>query len=696
MNAGFGVALSILMVIGYLYYLNVRAMTNFDRMVERSQAVILNLEGLLSAMKDVENGEHIFTIIGDERSLEPYRSAIGQVDQYLAALNTLTKNHPAQQNRVYRVEPLIRERLAETAKTIDVRKKEGYLAAAQREFSGRHKFLTDEIRGQLDEAKSLVMQHLERRRALKEASTKSMLLAVYAGSSLSLVVLLTIYVLLKRDITKRKRAELKFRGLLESAPEAVAIVNEKGDICLVNSQTVNLFGYERGELFGQKIEMLVPERFRNSHVNHRTNYFQDPRVRRIGTGKELYGLCKDGREFPADISLSPLSTDEGVLVIATIRDITESKRKEDILRFSEARYRALFSDNPTMIVILDTELTILSVNPVCAGLLGYMTDELEGRSVLELFHEDDRPIVSEQLWICLQNPEQVYHWQIRKIRKDGELLWVEETAQAVHDLNGMRNIMMVCQDNTAHKESEDEIRRLNTELAARNAELETAYLELEAFNYTVAHGLRGPLNIISSYCQVLNEVCGDKLDKQCIRYVHETYDGTMRMNRLIEALLNFSRLAHAKLKRERVDLSSMANEVSGELKVTEASRRVEIRIADGMVTDGDASLLRVVLVNILGNAWKYTATREEALIEFGTQEIEGKPVYFIRDNGPGFENADVDKIFKPFQRLPGSEECRGFGIGLATVERIIRRHGGSVWAEGEPGKGAVFYFTFHD
>jgi PAS domain S-box-containing protein len=572
MNAGFGIALTTLIVIGYLYYLNVRAMNDFDRMVERSHAVILKLEGLLSAMKDVENGEHIFTITGEESYLEPYRAAIGQIDRHLASLKTLTNNHPAQQNRVYRVEPLIREKLAETAKTIDVRKREGYLAASQREFTGRHKLLTDEICGQLAEAQSMVMQHLDRRKALKEASTRNMIYTFFAGSSLSIVLLLTIYVLIKRDITKRKLSE-------------------------------------------------------------------------------------------------------------------------KALRFSEARYRALFRDNPTMIVTLDADLTMLSVNPFCAGRLGYTTDELEGRSVLKLFHKDDHPAVSEQLQTCLQNLNQVYHWQMRKICKDGGVLWVEETAQTVYDPNGMLNILVVCQDITERKTTEEAIERLNAELAARAAALEEVNRELETFNYTAAHDLRQPLNLIGSYCQVINELCGDKLDEQCRRYIQETYDGTRRMSRLIETLLDFSRLVHVELNRDKVDLSRLAKGVVEELKGPVTTHRVDIRIAEGIVANGDANLLRVVLANLLGNAWKYTFMREEAEIEFGETKIDDKPVYFVRDNGNGFNMADANLLFAPFKCLPGNEEFRGFGIGLATVERIIRRHGGRVWAESEPGKGTTFYFT---
>lgn len=165
------------------------------------------------------------------------------------------------------------------------------------------------------------------------------------------------------------------------------------------------------------------------------------------------------------------------------------------------------------------------------------------------------------------------------------------------------------------------------------------------------------------------------------------------MSRLIDVLLNFSRLAHIEPRRDKIDISAIAQAAAAALKQSDPARRVTFRIADGMITEGDANLLRAVLDNLLDNAWKHTMARDEAVIEFGLAEIEGKPAYFVRDNGIGFDMSDADKLFIPFRRLSGAEKSKGFGIGLATVERIIRRHGGRVWAEGEPGKGATFNFT---
>ena len=235
--------------------------------------------------------------------------------------------------------------------------------------------------------------------------------------------------------------------------------------------------------------------------------------------------------------------------------------------------------------------------------------------------------------------------------------------------------------------------QLNANVAARAAELEVANQDLEAFNYTVAHDLRNPLNTLSLSCQAIKILCGDQLNEECTSYVRNIYNSTLHMNQLIDALLTFSRMGHVEPHREKVFLSSLAQEVITMLQQTEPERQVDFRIADGIEANGDANLLRVVLDNLLGNAWKYSVRQEKAVIEFGVTGDRRVPTYFVRDNGAGFGKADAEKLFVPFQRLPGAEISKGFGIGLATVERIIQRHGGRIWAEGEPGKGAAFFFT---
>jgi two-component system, sensor histidine kinase and response regulator len=241
------------------------------------------------------------------------------------------------------------------------------------------------------------------------------------------------------------------------------------------------------------------------------------------------------------------------------------------------------------------------------------------------------------------------------------------------------------------RELNDELESANQELELANVALEAANKELEAFSYTVSHDLRQPLNIIGSYSQIVRELCGKQLDEQCNDYVNEIINQTFRMGELIKALLNLSKLKNVRVKSEIAGLSDMAETIAKEFKMTDPNRKVTFKIEEGITVRGDNKLLWLMLENLIGNAWKYSSRKEEAFIEFGKTTIKGKPTFFVRDNGEGFEMFDSDKIFTPFQRL--SKEYEGHGIGLATVHRIITHHKGKIWAEGEPGKGATFYFT---
>ena len=323
--------------------------------------------------------------------------------------------------------------------------------------------------------------------------------------------------------------------------------------------------------------------------------------------------------------------------------------------------------------------------------MGYRRDEVIGRTAQDLNLWED-PSLQARVLQTLEEQGSIENIEVRFRGKSGQIFTGLFSAELVN-FNGDRYRLGLVKDITDRKLAEEEIERLNTELAARAAELEGANRELEAFNYSVAHDLRKPLTVVNGYCQAIREMCGEKLDERCTEFLQDAYDGTMQMNRLIDALLNFSRLAHVEPRRKRVDLSAMAQVAAADLQLSAPERRCTFKVAEGIAVDGDAELLRLVLDNLLGNAWKYTGMRDEAVIEFGQAEVGGKPACYVRDNGPGFAAADADKLFIPFQRLAGAQEYKGFGIGLATVERIVKRHGGRVWAEGEPGKGATFYFT---
>jgi light-regulated signal transduction histidine kinase (bacteriophytochrome) len=275
-------------------------------------------------------------------------------------------------------------------------------------------------------------------------------------------------------------------------------------------------------------------------------------------------------------------------------------------------------------------------------------------------------------------------------RKNGQDVDVSVAISPIHDRAG--NIVgasKVARDITDRKRAEESLAR------AKEA-AETAGHELEAFSYSVAHDLRAPLRSIDGFSQALLEDCFEKLDPQGRNYLTRVRESAQRMGQLIDDLLMLSRVAQSALSHEPVDLSALARASAARLQRAEPEREVELVVTDGLLGNGDSRLLRILFDNLLGNAWKFTGKRAKARIEFGRSGDGAPPAYFVRDNGAGFDMAYATKLFGVFQRLHSVNEFEGTGIGLATVQRIIRRHGGRVWAEGEVDRGATFYFTLRD
>jgi light-regulated signal transduction histidine kinase (bacteriophytochrome) len=235
---------------------------------------------------------------------------------------------------------------------------------------------------------------------------------------------------------------------------------------------------------------------------------------------------------------------------------------------------------------------------------------------------------------------------------------------------------------------------VNEDLRRQTAELEMANKELEAFTYSVSHDLKAPLIVANGFCKRLSELYGEKLDERGARYLQRIKESCQHMNLLIEDLLNLSKVTTSRTKIKSIDLSGLVKSITAQLKETQPEREASFFIEEGLIAKGDPRLLRVGLENLLGNAWKFTSKRKRAKIEFGAGKTIGdEPAYFIRDNGCGFDMSGVDKLFEPFHRFHSDEDFSGTGIGLATVHRIITKHGGRIWAESGVGKGATFYFT---
>jgi len=489
--------------------------------------------------------------------------------------------------------------------------------------------------------------------------------------------------------------EGKFRALLEAAPDAMIIVACDGNIALVNAQTERLFGYSRHELLGNQVQMLMPARFRGVHPDHGEAYFSAPKIEVIGSGLDLYGLRKDGTEFPIEISLSPLETDDGLLVSAAIRDVTARKIAEEKMSQSEESFRLLVDGvKDYSILMLDPQGCVMSWNEGAQRIKGYTADEIIGEHY-DRFYTPEAVAAGEparELEMAQRNGRNESEgW---RVRKDGSRFWADVVVTAVYDAKGqLRGFSEVARDITDRKKSQDDVSTLNESARKHAAQLEVVNRELEAFSYSVSHDLRAPLRSIDGFSSALVEDYGDKLDDQAKSHLKRIRAATQRMSQLIDDLLKLAFVTRSEMHTWTVDLSALANVIIAESRKADPLRQVECVVHEDVIGRGDPLLLRSVLENLLGNAWKFTSKTPHAKIEFGSENQNGETIYFVRDNGAGFDMTYAGKLFGPFQRLHVTTDFPGTGVGLATVKRIILRHGGRVSAEGAVGNGATFSFT---
>ena len=375
-------------------------------------------------------------------------------------------------------------------------------------------------------------------------------------------------------------------------------------------------------------------------------------------------------------------------------DISDHKQAEDLLRETSRYLNSLFDYANAPIIVWDNHFRISRFNPAFERLTGRKSRDVLGLGLDILFPEDKKAESLHQIRRTLSG-ERWEAVEIPILRIDGEIRIVLWNSANVYDNGGKQIIATIAQgqDITERKLAEVEVKKLNEILRNRAAELEVSNKELEAFSYSVSHDLRAPLRSMQGFSQILIEDCNDSLNDECKDYLRRIQRSAEFMAQLIDDMLRLSRITRAEMALHEVNLSKMVREICTNLKNEAPQRKIMFKISPGLTAYGDEKLLSLALENLFENAVKFTGKVTVAHIEFGITQKEGRQVYFISDNGVGFDMTYANKLFKPFQRLHTIAEFPGTGIGLASVQRVIERHGGRVWAEARVGQGAVFYFT---
>jgi PAS domain S-box-containing protein len=495
-------------------------------------------------------------------------------------------------------------------------------------------------------------------------------------------------------------AQLRLQNelILTSAGDGIFGLDLEGNHTFVNRAAAEMLGYNGEELLGKHSHSIC-----HHSRNDGTPYAEEDcpiyRAYRVGSVHHVdgeYFWRKDGTCFPVEYISTPIVEDGNLTgAVLTFRDITERKQTEEALRESEEKYSTLVERAQDGVYIVQGEDdTLVFVNEAFAEMHGYLVEEIVGRSLYDFVAAESRVERRHLHGLRLRGEPTSTH-EIRILCKDGRVKDAE-TSGGLIQYQGKPAVMGILRDVTERKRAQEALIQAHALAERRTVELEVANKEIETFSYSVSHDLRAPLRSIDGFSRALLEDYGDALDETGKDYLYRVCAASTKMGELIDAMLSLSRLTRTEPDRRTVDLAAIAAEIAGELRKTAPERRVEFVIPDNVTAWADPAMIRVALDNLLRNAWKFTSGHSAARIEFGTYARGAEAVYFVRDDGAGFDMAYTEKLFTAFQRLHRDNEFPGIGIGLATVQRIIHRHGGRIWAEGERDKGATFHFTLED
>ncbi|MCG6970314.1 MAG: PAS domain S-box protein [Gammaproteobacteria bacterium] len=483
------------------------------------------------------------------------------------------------------------------------------------------------------------------------------------------------------------------QAILDNSPTVIYAKDMAGRYLLANKQFTRLLDANVEQILGKTDFDLFP------HNVAKQFHDSDQNVLATRSMKKYEQLIPNGNDLKIYITTKFClfdKHDRASAICGISTDISDRIRSEQRLKESEENLRSL-ANNAIDGILVNKKGKHVFTNQRMADMLNTTVEDILGTDQDFVLHPDEKNNVTQRFQRRLKGQNEPIQYETLFIdRKSGEPVPVELTA-FICQWDGEPSGVVFVRDITDRKKTEAELKRYREQLeqmvSERTSELESAIRELESFSYSVSHDLRSPLRSIDGFSQLIMDDYRDRLDEQGIEYLTRVRKSAQRMAQLIDDILLLSRVSRHKLALTTVDLSKIATESVATLKELQNDRIVHVTIEPNMSARGDHRLLSIVMNNLLDNAWKYTGLIEQATIECGCKRENGKAIYFVADNGSGFDMQYAEKLFGPFQRLHGTDEFPGTGIGLATVKRIIDRHGGKVWAESQPGKGATFFFT---
>ncbi len=468
-------------------------------------------------------------------------------------------------------------------------------------------------------------------------------------------------------------------AVVEGAHEAFVAIDEQGRILGWNPEAERVFGWSRKEALGRILaETIIPERFRTAHSDGLRRFLADGEGRAVNRLLELSALHRAGHEFPVELTISPQRVDGGWRFNAFVRDVTERRRAEDALREAEERFRAAFETAAIGMALVSPEGTFMQVNSALCEIVGYGEEELLAKTFQDITHPDDLEADLALVRQVLAGEIATYQMEKRYLHAHGRTVWILLSVSLVRDPGG-EPLYFVSQieDISARKRAQIELERSNQELGE--------------FAYVASHDLNEPLRVISGFVQLLQRRYTGKLDQQADGFIDATVDGVERMQAIIDALLEYSRVGRANVGPELVDCDRAVDQARSSLERLLAEHNAELEVDELPTIEGEPALISQLFQNLIANAVKY-GDPDHPRVHVSATRANGDWRFSVEDNGAGIDPEQRERAFEMFKRLH-DREISGTGIGLAICKRIVEKHGGRIWVEPREVGGSVFRFT---